>query len=76
MKASAATSNELLSTQSKKRQKTPLPLCGRSRSIAFTPLALEPGSSPSSYNMMAAAASFLSSSLSTEPAGVALSLWS
>lgn len=46
--ASAATSNELLSIQSKNLQNTPLPLCGRSRSIAFNPLALEPGSSPSS----------------------------
>lgn len=74
--ASAATSNEPLSIHSKNRQKIPFPVWGLSLSMPMIPWALDPGSSPSSYSMMAAAASLLMSSRRTEPAGVALSLWS
>src|SRR3569833_329956 len=48
VKASAATSNELLSIHSKNFQKTPLPDCGRLKLIAFRPCRLEPCSSLSS----------------------------
>lgn len=48
VKASAATSKEPLSIQSKKRQKMPFVLCGLSLSMAMIPRRLEPGSSPSS----------------------------
>ena len=73
VKASAPTSNTPSSIHLKNFHNTPFPLAGASGFIPDKPFALV-GVFGSSYNMIAVAESLFNTSLSTVPAGVALSL--